>query len=414
MKRNLYAEFANFAADDGAAAAAPATPSAPATPPADATPSIPSTPAPSSPGVQGVHPETPATPTTPAAPSWLENLKGAGLPVGKDEPETIANLKRIHAERQAFEQVRHLLPHVQAYLAQAKDYNAWRQQQQAAPAAPVAPAAGQPNDPWWKKSWQPPEYNQAWLQQVVKDANGNLMPAPGAPPDVVMKIQQYEQFRREQAEKLLSNPFEFMAPMQEQMEARARAIAEETLAKYMESTSARQNASTFIDRNREWLFEVDATGNPVTSQIIDPTSGQWVTVEKLSPWGERFKNYAESVRAAQQQRGYQNQQEIEQLAYAQIQRDYSTWALQQVAAGSMTSQQVSELLNGKRVAPAAAAPAKDPQQAANDAFLDKKNPATPTAKGPPNAEKPITSKNLRSQLLKAFKEAGLTNETINQ
>lgn len=424
MQRNLFRRFLCFAVDDAAGGAGGgAAPSAPASTPAAPASAPASTPSPAS-GAGGTPPATVVSPAAGApvagtsgapaapAPTWLDNLKGAGLPVGKDDAETIAVLKQMHAERQGYESVRHLLPHVQSYLAEAQKYNEWKQQQ--SKAAP-APAAKSSNDPYWKESWQPPEYNQAWLQQITRDEKGNIVPVPGAPPDVVMKIQQYEQFRRDQAEKLLSNPFEFMAPMQKHLEERARAIAQEVIQQTMGNNQARQNALSFVEQNANWLFEIDpASKAPKQKQEIDPTTGQWRTTEVLSPWGERMARYADGVRKQQEARGYFDQAEVQNLAYAQVQRDYSTWLLQSVASGQMTPQQVQAMLNpGAAPPPAAGTPGVTPQQAANQTFLDKNNPAAASGgKGPPPAEEAVTAKTLRRELLKAFREGGITKETL--
>lgn len=416
MFKNL--EFIYAPDEGGSGGGAGAAPAAPATPPpASATPSAPpsapsSTPPPATPAVSptpGAAPTgaTSGAPSAPASPAWFESLRKVGIPVGKDETETISTLKRIHDERQAFEHVRPLLPHVQAYLAQAQEFNAWKASQAKAPKP--APAAGQnPADPWWKEVWNPPEFNRNWMELVTQDAAGNFIAAPGAPPDVVMKVQAYRQFQNEKAKQFLENPYEFMAPMQKQMEARARAIAEETMRTYMDQTQARQNATNFIEQNQSWLFDVDpATKMPKVTQTLDPQTGQWRQTEVLSPWGERMRTYADGIRKQQEARGYFDQREIEQVAYAQVQRDYAVWENQEMRAGRIPIT--------PPVAPTApTVPAKSPQDAANQAFLDANNPAAaPGKNGQPAAEKPVTSKNLRAEMLKAFKAAGLTAKTIN-
>lgn len=340
-------------------------------------------------------PVDPSAAAVPSSPSWLDNLRSSGIDAGKDEKEALAFIQRIHQERQALEQLRPYVPHVNAYLQNAQKFNEWQrsQQGQQAPASP----SGKP----WDKYWTPPEYNTAWQSQITKDANGNLVPVQGAPPDVVLKYQQYQQYRSEQAQKFMDNPHEYIAPT---VEAIARQQAEQIVQQHLKSIQDRQAAQTFTQTHAGWLFDLDpSTGQPKMQMQVDPQTGQTQNVRVLSQWGNQFSQYVQQVTNDQHTRGYHDEAQIQQIAMSLIQRDFAVWKL--------NSQQQTPLPQNTQATASQATPPLTPQQQANQAFLDRANP--PGKQGVPargNVKQPepekVSKRNLERVMREELAKAG--------
>lgn len=56
---------------------------------------------------------------------------------------------------------------------------------------------------------QAPEWNPAWRYQITQDAQGNLVPVPGAPADVVQKYRNYYEWRERRMDEIARNPEKF-------------------------------------------------------------------------------------------------------------------------------------------------------------------------------------------------------------
>jgi hypothetical protein len=218
-----------------------------------------------------------------------------------------------------------------------------------------------PEDPWFKEFWQPPEWNPAWEKLVLRDAQGNLHPAPGAPPDIVQRYTQYQQFRTQQAEKLMQNPFEFFGPaIQKLARTEAERLAKETLGAHTDQ----QFANDFIQKNADWLYAQD----PNTKQtIFDPMSRQPV----LSQWGARFRDYVSQAHS----QGVKGVRETQEWALKATQLDY---LLAQQQAGQVGGGPAAGA--GGAAAAGAAQPPASPRQQANQQFLN----AAPGAAHQPN------------------------------
>lgn len=408
MQRNLFSEFACFAPDGGGSAgttqAPPSAVPQAVTPPTGTTPESPPvspSPAASPAATPPADAGTPATiPAVPSAPSWLDSLRKDNVTfVGKDEAETIANMKRINDERQQLESIRPLIPYLNSYRTDAAAFQKWKAEQQKQQAAPKA------NEPSWSQFWKAPEYNESWMQQVTKDAAGNLVPIPGASPDVVPKLQQYLAYQQEEMRKFSQNPHAYMEGFIEQ---KAQTIAQKAIQEHFTQHEARQGASKFIEANKGWLYDIDqATGQPRQQLGIDPQTGQQTAVPLLSPWGQRFKAHATEVHSQQQRRGYHDEAEIERLAFERVSAEFDRWQLQEVLAG--------RLKVGEQTPVAPAAPQKTPQELANEKFLNKNNP--PGARQPGGgsttpAEPEVTKQNFKDILRQQFAAAGITDQTL--
>ncbi|MCI0463065.1 MAG: hypothetical protein L0Z62_39460 [Gemmataceae bacterium] len=180
----------------------------------------------------------------------------------------------LEIQRQFQQQVLPYWSEFQSYVAQQRA----AQQQQS--------QSGQ--KPWWSQWWSPPDYDPSWESMVTRDAQGNLVAAPGAPPDVLPRWHAYQHYRRQQLEKLLSNPFTyFEEPIRHLAQQVAEQAVQRTLGSYQDQSFARD----FIGQNAQWLYQRDQQGNVVTQPTFDPQSGRTVAEPVLSPAGQAFRNY---------------------------------------------------------------------------------------------------------------------------
>ena len=326
---------------------------------------------------------TPAAASTPAAApqaSWLDSFRSEGF---QATDETTARQQLLQAYRDA-ERLRPLAPALTTYQQHAPEFTKWLadKQRQAAP-----PAV----EDWTKKlGWNPPPYDPAWQHQIIKDDKGNLTPAPGAPADVVMKYQAAQQFRQEQIEKFLQNPFEFMAPAIKHVATQiATQHAEQNVNQYREQQEVQQ----FITQHSDWLFDKGDKGEVKTRQVLNPSTGRYENEKVLSKYGRTF---VQSL-----------QQAAQSGLSPEMQQDY---ALKTVQNEYMASDDYMQWV-AKQMAPAApAAPAASPRQAANAAFTQRANPAAPpasTARGNAvTAPRQVNRENLAEIMLQRIQEAG--------
>lgn len=232
-------------------------------------------------------------------------------------------LRVIAQERQEY--ARQLATY-QHYLQQLQ-----AQQQQAAQPAP-APAPSQGED-WWK----PPQWNEADLQFLARDEKGNIVAAPGAPPDLPFKYQQYQRWQAETMAKFLRDPIGTIRPGLEKV---VRETAEKIAAEKLQGYDERQYATQFVQGQQAWMYELDQNKQPLRDTFGRPV---------LSPAGQAFASY---VQYAQGTLGIRDVRQQQQYAQAMVERD---------ALARMYGQQ------GAAGAPAAGgAAAQNPAQANED------------------------------------------------
>jgi hypothetical protein len=198
--------------------------------------------------------------------------------------------------------------YAQRYLQHATQFEGWLQSQQQQQAQ--KPAA------WWN----PPEYNPAWKGLVSRDPDtGEFKTAPGAPPDILPKYLAYEQYRRDFADKLTSDPAETLKPfIQELARQEAQSMVQQHLSTYQDQVYA----DNYVQQNSNWLHARD----PNTKQLLtDPFTKQPL----LSAAGQRFKGYIEQLH----QGGVTNLKLQEQLARNMVERDVAMAQLAQIQQG---------------------------------------------------------------------------------
>lgn len=166
---------------------------------------------------------------------------------------------RRNEEAEAFRQFAPYIGEFKQFL-EAKVRGGNQTQPQAFPdAAPAqAPGAGDGR----------PEFDPNWQYLVERDANGNLVPKQGAPLDIPYKIQAYERWRQERAEKLLGSKFAddpegYIASL---VESKAQELVHNRLTEYQQQQIQQQQQAEYshwvqewTQNNKGWLF---AGGNP--------------------------------------------------------------------------------------------------------------------------------------------------------
>lgn len=340
-----------------------------------------------------------AAPAPTPQPTWLTNLRTQGVDFGEDEAVA---LQRIREQAAIAQQHQQMQPWVQSYQQHAAQFNQWLTQQQA---QGQQPQPGQPSQQqaWHKQFWNPPEYNPQWRQLVKQDEHGNLVPIPGAPPDVVPKLLAYQNFRQEQAEKLMQNPFEFFEPAIRHV---AQQVAQEIAGKELGGYRANQEAQQFVQQNSSWLYELD-NGQPKMQPVFDPASGRMVQQPQLSQWGQLFTQHVQAEHQKQQARGYIDLEEQKANALARVQAHY-----------------YSQQMSARTQAPAApgsaaiAAPQQTARQQANANFLANNgqanlggSPSTMPNVNP--TETPVDGRNLAAMMKEAFAQAGINNDNFS-
>lgn len=178
--------------------------------------------------------------------------------------------------------------------------------------------------------WNPPEYNPAWRNQVQRDPQtGEFKLAPGASPDVLPKLLAYEQYRRDFADKLTSDPVATLKPFIEDV---ARQIAQGQVQQHLGSYQEQVYADNYVQQNSGWLHQRDNQNNVV----VDPFTKQPL----LSAAGQRFKGYVEQL----QNMGVTNIRIQEQQARGFVERDIAMAQLQQIRQGQQNQQQKNQFL----------------------------------------------------------------------
>lgn len=387
----------------GAPAATPAASPATTPTPSASSPAAPAAAATTTPSAASSAPatggtSTPAASPAPAAtPSWLDGFRQAGVFQG-DVSEDAARARLIQDARDA-QQLRQLAPFATEYQQHQNEFQEFLRQRQ-------ADAQKKQAETDWTKNlgWNPPEYDPNWVTQLKRDDQGNIVALPGAPADIAIKYQRYEQWRQQEVQKLVSNPGKYMEPYMRHI---ATEIAKEQAQQNVGSYKEQVEAQGFIQQHSDWLFDRDASGQIKSQSVFNPKTGKYDTTKTLSPLGrmfyERLSDYNnQGFSAAQQQQfafndvriAYMSSPEYTKYLLAEQQKQQAAAAGQQPGGGA-----------------GAATPEQTARQQANAAFLQKTNPATPPTPTGGNAvpaPQQVTRHNLGDILLKRMKEQGVT------
>lgn len=389
-----------FGPDDPPAGGSPAPTPAVASPAATPTPS----PSPAAAAATTTPPAASAslatgvgtTTSTPAAPaaSWLDGFRQAGV-FGADVNEDAARQRLIQDSRDAA-QLRQLAPLATEYQRHQGEFQEFlnrRKEEQ---------AKQQANDDWTKKlGWNPPEFDPNWVSMLTRDDKGNVTAIPGAPADIALKYQRYEQWRRAEVDKLIANPFKYMEPAIRHL---AGEMAQQTAQQSVGSYREQVEAQGFIQKHSDWLFAQDASGQPKSESRFNPETGRHDSQKVLSDKGkmfvERLRDYAQQgLNPEQQQKFAFNDVRIAYMSSPEYQDYLLAERAKTTAAAGVAS-------------PAGAAATETARQAANAAFLSKSNPANPPAPSAGGntvpAPQAVTRHNIQDIMLKRMREQGVT------
>lgn len=122
--------------------------------------------------------------------------------------------------------------------------------------------AQQPTKPAAEQPWlAPDEWDESWLEHVTRDEQGNLVPKPGAPPDIVAKIVKAENKMRKFYAQLARDPASVLQPIIQQATEPLlqRALqAEQRVAELEASMVQAEEQATIQDiihANAHWMFK---------------------------------------------------------------------------------------------------------------------------------------------------------------
>lgn len=261
----------------------------------------------------------------PAAAQWTgvrDALRGYGLDPASFADDHAALAALVNGYQQA-RQYAPMIPKVQDYLQHADQFGGWMREQEAARAKAEAE-----KNAWWKA----PQFDPSWERFLQRDATGQIVATPDAPPGIVDKFRAAQAHQRDFLQKFAFDPMAQIKPGIEQV---AREIAEKIVAEKLGGYQVNNQAQTFIQENSGWLHSRDDQG-----RLLADAQGQPL----LSEWGQRFQGYLE--RATKM--GITDYEARKDFALTAVQRDYLHARTQQ------GSQSVA--------APTAPTPAGDPSK----------------------------------------------------
>jgi hypothetical protein len=165
-------------------------------------------------------------------------------------------MEREKAASRHLAQYQQVLPYAQEYLANKREFDAWRQGNRKTPSqSPQAAQAQQlqQNQPAAQKSWwNPPEVKEVYKRYLTKDEAGREVISPDAPLDARYALEEYQQYRADFAKKFLSDPEAALGPMVQDLASKqAQQIVEETL----KNRDNEQYVSSLEKENADWLFD---------------------------------------------------------------------------------------------------------------------------------------------------------------
>lgn len=224
--------------------------------------------------------------------------RGLGIDLSQyqDDQAALRHLADGYRQAQANAQ---LARYGQQYLQVAPEFQQWQQERE---------RQAREQQGAQKKWWEPPEFDPRWRGQVTRDEQGNLVPVPGAPADVVAKFQKYGQWLLDQQDKFWADPVGAIKPGIEELVGQ---MIEQRTQQAVQQYHEQQASNSYVAQNAGWLFQVD----PQTRQpVVNPQTGQRV----LSPYGQSFAAY---VIQAEQQLGIRNVDHQRRYAQAMVERD---------------------------------------------------------------------------------------------
>lgn len=240
-------------------------------------------------------------------------------------------MEREKAASRALAQYQQVVPYAQEYLANRRDFEAWRksQSQQVQQHPQVAQAQGLQQPQQSKGWWNPPQVRDSYKRFLVKDEAGREVIDPNAPPSAQEELYEYQQYKADFARKFLENPEGALGPMVQDLAAKQ---AQEIVQQQFEKVNNEQFVGTVERENSDWLF--------------DPQTGN------VTPEGLLVHKYVEEARA----HGINGPQQRWQYAIAMTERDMLARVFDESQAAQASQYQ-------QRAVQQSAPPAPPPQAA---------------------------------------------------
>jgi hypothetical protein len=223
-----------------------------------------------------------------AAPSWRDLAKEHNLDLSSYEDDASAvkhiaeQVQALETTRQEAEEVRRqaaearqLAEYGQQFLPYASEFQAFMQQRQQA-------SQQQPPNPYAR-----PEWNPAWEGLLTTDDDGRVVPNErlGGNLDIVNKYHAVQQWKRN----FLNEPEKHLEGFVQQQ---ARSIVEPLIQEQLTNLRRQIAAEQFVATN-DWLWEKDASGQPVYERN---QQGQFA--RKMSAEGRSYQNDLTEAQAA--------------------------------------------------------------------------------------------------------------------
>ena len=238
---------------------------------------------------------------------------------GMDDGRIASNLVQVMQREQAathrLSQMQQILPYAQEFLANQRDYNAWKQQR-SAPSQQVQQAQQlqqqQPQQPQQQGWWNPPKVRDSDMRYWTRDPEtGREIVSPDAPLDVRRSLEELQAYKADFAKNFLSDPEKALGPM---VENRAKEIA----SQIVEQQLARRDNESFVDSiqqtNQDWLFDQES-GNVtpegfLVHKYVEEAKGLGIQDPKQR-WDYAIRNTERDVliRHFDEQQAYASQQQ---------------------------------------------------------------------------------------------------------
>ncbi len=107
-----------------------------------------------------------------------------------------------------------------------------------------------------KAPWTVPQFDRRLIDQITTDENGNLVPKPGAMPNVVDEYRKWQSAREQALDRFLQDPNALISEMvQPVIQQHAWQIASRAIAQERQ----RAELKAFENANRDWAFNADGS-----------------------------------------------------------------------------------------------------------------------------------------------------------
>jgi len=335
-----------------------------------------------------------APPAPQSTPSWLEKFRSQGIDLPQDENAALQHLQSIY---QSHRQMQPTLPYYNSFLQHWGEFSQYL-------ANKNKPATEESKPRPWYGDWNAPEYKPEWEALITRDAQGNLVPAPGAPPDVVPKYLAARQHTTEFLSNFARNPWQTLEqPISNLIEEKANALIEQRLAKMQET----QQAQSFVQQNSPWIYATDQNGQPLTQPVLDPLTGRTIQQPVLTPFGQQLQTYAAQEHEWQQKQRINDPFRMQQVAVAFTQRD--ALANQNAQLQQELAALKAQLGQPQAQAQAQAQPQMTTREQANARALSAPAPGKRPGSNHVQAPTPVTDANFDSFMINLMRTNGAAN-----